>query len=218
MTANLGFLRKVSGPIKVHVDNKGIIDGLRQGERECFKPRAGDTDLCIKIGKTHMSWLKRGILVEVAHVTAHRTKEEEKMTKIEMFVTEGNEKAGELAKAGAMLDEGFLAEARAETLKKEREEEVYVALQYAASFHCLVEELKDCEELRPKPKERWIFVDKRRERMKHRTEWCAEADRYRCMRCGRGSKYMKMDQNSCRKDWKMGGHDLDRRIDRQGEV
>ena len=36
-------------------------------------------------------------------------------------------------------------------------EEVYAALQYAASFHCLVEEWKDCEELRPKPKEKWIL-------------------------------------------------------------
>ena len=76
------------------------------------------------------------MLVEVAHVKAYRTKKEkEKMTKIERFVTEGNEKAGELAKAGAMLDEGFMAEARAEAFKQKREE-VYVALQYAASFHC----------------------------------------------------------------------------------
>ena len=70
--------------------------------------------------------------------------------------------------------------------EREREREaVYVALQYAASFHCLVEEWKDCEE-------KWRFVDKRKERMKHRTEWCAEAHRYRCMRCGKGSKYMDM--------------------------
>ena len=116
--------------------------------------------------------------MEVAHVMAHRTKKEkEKMTNIERFVTEGNEKADE----GAMLCESFMAEARAETMKKEREE-VCVVLQYAASFHCLVEEWKDCGELRPKPKEKLIFVDKRRERMKHRTEWCAEAHRYRCVR------------------------------------
>ena len=76
-------------------------------------------------------------------------------------------------------------------MKQEREEE-NVALQYAASFHCLVEQWKDCEELRPTPKEKWILVDKGRERLKHRTEWCAEANRYRCMRCGKGSKYMKM--------------------------
>ena len=70
---------------------------------------------------------------------------------------------------------------------------MYAALQYAASFHCcLVEEWKDCEELKPKAKEKWRFVDKRSEEKKHRMEWCAEADRYRCMRCGRGSKYMKM--------------------------
>ena len=30
LTAFSGLLRKVIGPIKVHVDNKGIIDGLRR--------------------------------------------------------------------------------------------------------------------------------------------------------------------------------------------
>ena len=40
-----------------------------------------------------------------------------------------------------MLGEGFMAEVRAVTMKQEREE-VYVALQYAASFHCFVEEWK----------------------------------------------------------------------------
>ena len=69
---------------------------------------------------------------------------------------------------------------------------MYAALQYAASFHCLVEEWKDCDELKPKPKEKWTFLDQKREQTKHRTVWCAEANEYRCMRCGRGSKYMKM--------------------------
>ena len=46
-----------------------------------------------------------------------------------------------------------MAEARAETMQQEGVE-VYVALQYADSFHCLVEEWKDCEELKPKPKEK----------------------------------------------------------------
>ena len=129
--------------------------------------------------------------MEVEHVKAHRTKKEkERMTHFEKFVTDGNEKADDLAKGGAVLDEGFMAEARAKTMQQEREE-LYVALQFAASFHCLIEEWKDCEELKPKPKEKWSFVD-RRVRMKHRTEWRAEADRYRCMRCGRGSKNMKM--------------------------
>ena len=64
--------------------------------------------------------------------------------------------------------------------------------------------------------------------MKHRTEWCAEASRFRCMRCGRGSKYMKIP-GKCSgpkllsKFGKigrrhLGGHDLVRGMDRQGEV
>ena len=65
--------------------------------------------------------VKRGILVEVEHVRAHRTTiEKEKMTQFERFVAEGNEKADELAKAEAMLDEGFMAEASAETMQQER--------------------------------------------------------------------------------------------------
>ena len=75
-----------------------------------------------------------------------------------------------------MLDEWFTAEVRAVTMQQERKE-MCVALQHAASFHCLVEEWKDCEEIRPKPREKWIFVDKRRGKMKHRTEWCAEANK-----------------------------------------
>ena len=175
------------------MDVKGIIDGLRKGEKECIKPRAGDADLWLKKKWEELHELvKRGILVEVEHVKAHRTKKErENMTQLERFVTEGNEKADELAKAGGMLDEGFLAEATAETMKQKREE-VCGALQYAASFKCSVEEWKDCEELKPEPKEKWSFVDKKSEGMKHRTEWCAEAGRYRCVRCGRGSKKMTM--------------------------
>ena len=49
------------------------------------------------------------------------------------------EKENELAKDGAVLDDGFMAEVRSKTVEQEREE-LYVALQYAASFHCLVEE------------------------------------------------------------------------------
>ena len=66
------------------------------------------------------------IYMVVEDVKAHRTKKGR-------FVTEGNEKADELANAGAMLDEGIVAEARATTVQQEREE-VCAALQYAATF------------------------------------------------------------------------------------
>ena len=62
-----------------------------------------------------------------------------------------------------MLDECFLADVRADTMKQEREE-VYVTLQYTATFHCIGEQWKDCEELKSKRKEKWSFVDKRSER------------------------------------------------------
>ena len=183
---------------------------LRKGENDCVKPGAGDPDLWINIWEELNELVKIGILEEVAHVKAHRTKKEkEKMEQFERFVAEGNEKPDELSAGGAMMDVGFMAEAGAETMKQERDE-VYVALQYAASFHCLVEEWKDCEEL---------------EETKHRTEWCADANKYRCMRCGRGSKNMKM-HGKCTGPtnlgkWSkrhLGGHDVVRGMDQQGKV
>ena len=156
------------------------MDGER-GARNCIDPKAGDADLWINIWEELHLLMSKGILVEAKHVKAHRTKKDQKeMSHFEKFVTEGNEKADELAKAGALLDEGFMAETRAKTVQQEREE-VCAALHYAASFHCLVEEWKDCEEFKPKLQERWIFVDKRREETEHQTEWCAEANKYRCM-------------------------------------
>ena len=59
------------------------------------------------------------------------------------------------------------------------------ALQYAARYHCLVEEWHDCEEFMPKPKEKLIHMEKKLKAEKHRTEWCAAASKYRCTRCGR---------------------------------
>ena len=123
--------------------------------------KSGDADLWIKIWEELHSLTARNITVEVEHLKAHRTKSEKK----EKFVTEGNEKV----QAGAMSDEGFMAEARAETMQQERGE-VYAAMQYAASFHCLVEQWKDCEELKPEPEAKWIFVDQKKEETKHRTE------------------------------------------------
>ena len=49
LTASLCLLKKVIGPIKAHVGNKGIIDGLWRGQRKCIGPNAGDADLWIKI-------------------------------------------------------------------------------------------------------------------------------------------------------------------------
>ena len=45
LTAFLCLFKRVIAPVRVHVDNKGIFNGLRRGESKCIKPRAGDADL-----------------------------------------------------------------------------------------------------------------------------------------------------------------------------
>ena len=129
----------------VHVDNKGLVDGLWRGEMRCIGPRAKDADLWILISKELHRVHQARILVEVEHVKAPRTKKEMKpMSLLERFIAEGNEKAEKLAKEGAMIDEGDMAQVRAITVQQERDE-VYAALQFAANFHCLVEEWKERE-------------------------------------------------------------------------
>ena len=93
------------------------------GNSKCTDLQTGDADLWIKIWEELQLSTSREISVEVEHVKAHRSKKVKKeMSHSEKFVTEGNEKADELAKAGAMLDEGFMVEARAKTAQQEREE------------------------------------------------------------------------------------------------
>ena len=71
LTGFLCLLKKVIGPIKVHVDNKGIIDRLRRGGRQCINPKAGNADLWIKIWEELHLLTSKEVLVE--HVKAHRT-------------------------------------------------------------------------------------------------------------------------------------------------
>ena len=78
LRASFCLLKKVTGPIKVPVDNKGIIDGLRRGERKCIDPKAGDADLWIKIWEELHLLMSKEILVEVEHVKTHRTKKDKK--------------------------------------------------------------------------------------------------------------------------------------------
>ena len=54
------------------MDNKGVIDGLRKGEKECIKPRAGDADLWINILGRTRKWVKEGENVEERAEVAKR--------------------------------------------------------------------------------------------------------------------------------------------------
>ena len=63
----------------------------------------------------------KGILVEVEHVKAHRSKKGmQQMSFVEKFISEGNEKADEQAKEGARLDGGDMAQMRAATIQQEK--------------------------------------------------------------------------------------------------
>ena len=51
---------------------------------------------------------------------------------------------------------GEMTQIRASTVQQ-KTQDVHMALQYAASFQCFVEEWQDCEELKPLPKDTWGF-------------------------------------------------------------
>ena len=74
LTAVRCLLKKVFGPTLVHVDNKGVIDGLWRGEMKCVDPKANDADLWISIWEALHRFHQEGILAEVDHAksTPHR--------------------------------------------------------------------------------------------------------------------------------------------------
>ena len=70
----------------VHVDNKGLVDGLWRGEMRCIGPRGKDADLWILIWEEWHRVHQARILVEVEHVKAPRTKKEmQPMSLLESF-------------------------------------------------------------------------------------------------------------------------------------
>ena len=91
------------------------------------------------------------------HTAQRRHKKE--MAQFEKFVADGNEKADELAEAGAIVGEGFMAEARTKTMQQERKE-VYAGLQYAV--HCLVEEWRRTQAEVKSSEISWIEKERRR--------------------------------------------------------
>ena len=166
-------------------------------EKECIKPRAGDADLWVQIWEELPGLAERHFGGSRACKGATHEQTKEHISQFERFVTEGNEKADELAKAGAMLDEGFMAEARAKTMAAGKRAGV-CSFAVCGQLPLLGKTMEGCEEFKPKPKEKWIFVDKKSEETKHRTEWCAEADRYE------DARNMYRTKNYCQKVSKNG--------------
>ena len=84
---------------------------------KCMCPKARDADLWILIWEELRGIIKKEhTSLEVKHVKAHRSrKEKHELTLFERFLTEANERADELAKYGAMLDGGQMAQIRTST-------------------------------------------------------------------------------------------------------
>ena len=101
------FLGRLTVLLSFMLATKGIIDGLWTGERRWIGPLAKDADLWILIWEEIHRVHQEGIFVEVELVKAHRSKKEKQQRALfEKQITEGNEKADELAKDGAMMDKG----------------------------------------------------------------------------------------------------------------
>ena len=81
MTAFFYLLRRTVGPTSAHVDEQGIIDGLRRGELQCIDPKAKDAHLWILIWEELHRFRQEGVPVEVEHVEAHRSKKEKQAMK-----------------------------------------------------------------------------------------------------------------------------------------
>ena len=116
------------GPIKVHVDNKGIIDGLWRRERKCIDPNAGYADLWENWQALHLL-VSRDIVVEVEHVKAHRTKKDKKdISHSEKSLRATRKRMSWQKQEQCWSKDLLMAEVTAKTVQEEREE-VYAALQ-----------------------------------------------------------------------------------------
>ena len=89
-----------------------------------------------------------------------------------------------------------MAQARARSSRKEKKCMQLCSVQPA--FLVWWENGRIVQNVRPKSKEKWTFVNTNREAKKHQTEWRVTANNYRCMRCGWSSKKHEDARDMCR--------------------
>ena len=135
---------------------------------KCTCPKVKDADVWNSFWEVvRQDSSRRNALLEVKHVKTHRSKKEKQELSSLRTICHGRLCEGGLktrrSHVGWMRDG---AKMRASTVQQKRGG-VYAAVPYAARFHCLVEVWRDCKELEPKPKEKWV------EAWKHRTACCS---------------------------------------------
>ena len=112
----------------------------------------------IKIGEELHCLNSKDIVFEVEHVKAHGTEKERKICRTlrNMLLMAIRKRTSQPNNARYGMKD-FIAQARASTVQQESEE-VYAALQFAASFHCLVDVWKDCEKNQAEAKRKVNFL------------------------------------------------------------
>ena len=159
LTAFLCLPRKVIGPIKVHVDNKGIIDGWPKGKRVHQAKSGRCRFMDENVGRTTWSGRKKHFGGSGTCIGAQYEESKEKTCRSLRSLSRKamRRKMTWQKQEQCWTKDSWQKHEQRQRSRKERE--VNVALQYAASFDCLVEEWKDGEELRPKLIEKWSFID-----------------------------------------------------------
>ena len=87
-------------------------------------------------------------------------------------------------------------------------EEVYAAVQYAASFHCLVEKWNECEELKPKPIEKGNLRRPEKRRNETSNRMVAPATSGRSSTSTRKCKENTQAHVLVRRSWENGESDI----------
>ena len=166
---------------------KELLTGYGEEKRNALIRKLVMRTCGLKIWEDLQLSTSEDILVEVEQVKAHRTnKGTKEMSNLRSLSLVAMRKRMTWQRQEQCWTKDSWRK-RQQRQSSKREKKCTQPCGYAASFHWLVEEWKDCEELTLKPKAKWNYVDQKSVETKHRTEWRAEADKYRCMRCGRGT-------------------------------
>ena len=155
----------------------------------CTGPKADAADLWVKNSEELHCLRAKEILIEVEHVKAHRTEKERQHRSLrEKFISEGNEKADELANERSGVGWRICGAGKSKC-HPARENRSVRSLAVCSQLSVLGVERLRRTQADVARKVDLLGQEKGRQRSVGR---CGVPHKYRCMRGGRGSKYMKM--------------------------
>ena len=155
----------------------------------CIGPKAKDADLWILTWEELHRVHQEGILAEVKLVKAHRSKTQtQQMSLFEVsLLKEGMRRRRRAGKRGCWTEEIWRRLELAQSSRKEKG-----CTQRCNMWPAFIVWWRTGKTVKNsnKSQKKCGLVCKNLEAKAHRTEWCAAANTYRCMRCGRRSSKM----------------------------